>query len=182
MIYENDIEYARGRLRNTYVVYQGKLVFVVEVRRGSFSYKTSRQGENIYEGKLKDLDIKPMKLGYSNYKDNARYFMRIPARRWKQGIDNQSTYSVSTHNGDGGVMKIGDMKYVLKGEYPPIKVAKSVAERLNRPIAFSRTFAVMPDKTIEYKGKHIVGKINDFGAPQLSRKFWWLEEALFENG
>ncbi len=183
MMYEQDRDYARGRLVNTYVVYKDKLVFVLDIggRMGNLTmiYKTDPNSDDIHEGKLKDVDIAPIKLGYSNYREDAKYLMRVPARRWKQGIDDQATRAITSRGGDKRA-RFGDLSFVFQGTYPNLLKAVKNAVANGRSTAFSRVFAILPDMSLEYKGRDIVGKYEN-NRLVLDRKYLWLEEALRDN-
>jgi len=181
LIYKEDGDYARGRLNNTFVKYKGELVFVEELWNTRFRYKTGLNWGKSLIGDTNNIDLSPIKLGYTNYKNRAHYLMRIPARRWKQGADKQGVTSVSTHYGDGTEVRGSDFRYTFKGDYPSLVHATKEAKEMGYPVAFSRVFAILPNMSLEYKGRNVVGKIDNYGRPLLDRKYLWLEEALREN-
>jgi len=181
LIYKNDIDYARGRLTNTYISYKDELVFIEELGKDKFRYKTGAAWGESLVGEVNNIDMTPIKLGYTNYKGRTHYLMRMPARRWKQGIDKQGVASVSTHYGDGMEVKGSDFRYAFKGDYPSLNRSIKKAKETGKPVAFSRVFALLPNMGLEYKGRNVVGKIDDYGRPLLDRKYLWLEEALREN-
>ena len=184
MIYAKDIDYARGRLNNTFVPINGELVYVKHIGRNPnpvVTFSDTEEGEDVGRGALKDIDLTPIKLGYSNYNGKTKYIMRTPARRWKQGVDNQSVKTLSTYWNEFFHMGGGDFRYTFSGKYPTLQVAIKRVKQKNYPVAFSRVFALLPENKLEYKGKDVVGTITDLGMPILDRKFMWLEEALREN-
>ncbi|NOQ73264.1 MAG: hypothetical protein GQ574_14755 [Crocinitomix sp.] len=180
--YLKDIDYARGRLTGTFVVYKKSLVFVVDVARGkapTFAYvNRPDEGEDIKEGLLKDVDLTPIKLGYSNTGVVAKYLMRKPSRRWKQGVDKGGVVAQSTFG--LGFIGVGtkDLKFVHKGHYPSLEEATNRAKEGGGVVAFSRTFAITAKGEIEYKGAHIVGDMVGGVRTVLNKEFLWLGEAL----
>ena len=181
MHYKNDNNYAKGRLEGTYLSYRGNVVLVEELGPRTFHYLVGPKFDERMVGNTNDLNLTPIKLGYSNSGNNTSYLLRIPARRWKQGVDQQAVATLSTHHGNGAGAGGKDFQFTHKGQYPDIKHAVDKAEKRNRAFAFSRSFAVLPNKRLEYKGRYVVGKIEG-GVPVLSKKYQYLERLLAENG
>jgi len=184
MIYAQDLDYARGRLYNTFVPINGELVFVKHIGgkpNNVVTFSDNQDGDDVGKGKLRDVDLTPIKLGYSNFGGKAKYIMRTPARRWKQGVDNQSVKVLSTYYQDYFHIDGGDFTYTFKGKYPTLNNAIKSVKKYGKPLAFSRVFALLPGNKLEYKGKSIVGSVTDLGMPILDRKYMWLEEVLREN-
>lgn len=129
------------------------------------------------------LNFEPVTLGYLNRNGTAYYVSRTPVRAWKIGLhfDNMRIEEPSGKMFDGFP---STLIKTIKGEYPKFDVAfNSVKEGLMKHCAFSRKFAIGPkngdDKTtLWYKGRDIVGTINEDKVYELSNNFFFLREEL----
>ena len=129
------------------------------------------------------LNFEPVALGYLNRNGTAYYVSRTPSRAWKIGLhfDNMRIEEPSGKMFNGfppALIK------TIKGKYPKFDVAfNSVEEGLMKHCAFSRKFAIGPknddDKTtLWYKGRDIVGTINEDKGYELLDNFFFLREEL----
>ena len=181
MHYRNDNDYAKGRIEGTYLSYKGCVVLVEQLGARTFHYLVGPKFDERKTGNTKDLSLTPIKLGYSNGGNNTSYLLRIPARRWKQGVDPQAVATLSTYYGDGVGVGGKDFHFTHKGLYPSVKEATEKAIKRKRVYAFSRSFAVLPDKKVEYRGRYVVGKVENNRVVLLD-KFNYLERLLVEHG
>jgi len=181
MYYNNDnIEYARMRLANTYVEYHNKLVHIddIVVGEGGNLYASTSKGETLI--KLKELDISSPTLGYVNDNNYSYYITRKPIRRdWRQGIRPQNLvlfFGGQEHQPTHELIK--KLVQPINDKYKTFKESLSKVKRGGGSCAFSREFCVKDDGSMWYKERYSVGYVDKDGKPKLHDKYLWLEEAL----
>ena len=194
----DDLNYADGRLRHTYIRYNGLPIYIKRVSYwdddgrqlclNTVDVKT-RKNKTI---KINDagLNYRPMPLGYVNFDGRAYYLMRMPQRRYKQGLDSGSI-RVKVHSEDRqGVVPdwnellAAPLYNVFENGYPSYTEACSLVDRGKTSVAFHRRFAIasggLGNKYLTYKGNNIGWFENN--KILLSKKFKYLKEMLNKEG
>ena len=174
MRYDTDA-YARSRLLETIVLYEGGPVLVEAVVDGDALF--SKLGvDGVGTCPLSELDLSPIQLGYFNSEDSAHYLQRVPKRRdWRQGLrgNNVNMPRWLTR----GVVEL------CKGTYPSFEEACDLVECGVESVAFSLKFAVSEGGRVVYKGSKLVGDVQQLmpgrGA-ELRHPYKYLAEALKE--
>ena len=177
-----DIVYARTRLIETVVMWQGIPVLVDDIQgKMALISKLGEGGDNI-SVPARDLDINPVKLGYLNEGSRALYITRTPMREdWRQGLRPRSIRAI------GFADKIYEpvhecLRDTILGVYPQLSDCISfVSRKLTQSMAFSRNFAVKDDGVLTYKGKWDVGTITKKKEYNLIPKYDWVRETLEEE-
>lgn len=169
--YGDDYEYADSRLSGTIVKHGNSLVYIKSVYNdGSFAGVIIMPDEEDIAGRAQDLDLSPIKLGYSNFTGSPEYIVRIPARKYKQGLSVNNL-----RQGSGGDRPIDSYLQLLdshENNYPPL------ATCLEEGGAWCRTWAVV-GKRLFHKGK-LVGKALKAGF-KLAPEHEHLQEDLDES-
>ena len=189
----DDENYARERLSGTVVRIDGIAVYLQHVDGWLFrAHNLSDKKHTDVDIRKVDIDIKPIPLGYVNYQGNTYYTSRSPARRWKQGLSEDS-FNVTQVKRDGKVAKARgggmitskELANCINNKYPSFKKAyKNVATGECTGLAFSRKFAVSSSSSpnnpyvLLYRGEK-VGVVNYKGI-NLESKYSFLKEALLE--
>lgn len=183
-------EYAVSRLVDTVIMYKGRAFYVTDIRenlnvRGTIVLTGE---EHTVDQDDPDLRFDCPPVGYINTPRGAVYAMRIPQRRWKQGIDMRALVDHRGRRIEGVDMQM--VSHCLEGNYPKFEHSiKKKAEgrnpfrmepERNRKIAFSKNFCIDPSgrQVLEYKGDP-VGYIED-NLPILEDRFEYLKESLEE--
>jgi hypothetical protein len=168
--------YAATRLKECIVrLKDGTPVFVNGIARKDVVGYALATPDVPLKNKLEDLDINPVPLGYTNTAFGAVYVTRIPMREdWRQGLRRINIRTIPVMDIDYECLDA-----TIRGVYPTFKEAIKLADKRG-VAAFSRSFAVDKDKTIWYKGRWKVGKVDMFGHA-LDEKFTWLRESLDEE-
>lgn len=175
-----EADYARSRLPETIVrLTNGKPIFIQSVLANKVYYNHLGEDEQRV-CKLSDLNINPVPLGYVNEGNNAFYLTRSPVREdWRQGLRSRTMRVVGALGGMGFDLDDNSIAKTILGEYPSFKTALKNAEA-GAATAFSRNFAILPGRTLQYKGRFECGLINQFG-PALHRNMFWVQEELEEE-
>lgn len=177
------VEYARSRLNDTVIMYQGNPFLVQTITRREQGGKLVVVGmlierEAPMEVFLEDCDIKPVSLGYVNYNKKAFYTMRMPMRRdWKQGLRYLNLIDVDGRQFNG----VGYSVFVntIKNHYPSFQNAvKSLSNC--RSMAFHRDFCIDENYNIIYKGLFTVAKYEEGDIGSFTIQKEWIREALDE--
>lgn len=178
-MYGDDWEYAGSRLNGSIVTYEGQPVLVRQVDAGMVTLVSFL--ETIDEGKVVNahmLDLKPVRLGYCNYRSNANYLMRKPMRRdYKQGLRYENFLSIgpSPHTSINH-KKLGE---VILGKYPTYaKCLGAVKSGRVQSMAWCREWAISSHK-LHHKGRE-VGTCID-GRYELDSCHTHLRQALEEQ-
>lgn len=179
----DSIDFAQGRLLGTVISYDEHPVYIKDIHHDGIveiiDVRTSKEKTaSLYDKKFSKV---PCQLGYCNYNGEAKYLSRIPQRRWKQGIDDNSLY-YSTGNRLRN-LKCAAFANTIEGIYPPFEEAVTrVRENIMASCAFSRYFAVeLQGKVVVlcFKGEE-VGVLDVAGIPVLHDRFFFLKEMLTE--
>ena len=157
-MYEDNLDYAVGRLLNTNLQHKGRVVWVRKVNRNGEGVVVADledfQGERS-TAPLSDLDHTPLPLGYVPNTTRHLYVERAPRRRWKQGAHPDNVRSFDFNNiAVDYYPSLLDLQSLLDGVYPPKE------EVLKTGGAFSRSFFVSKDKHLYYKTS-LVGTVED---------------------
>lgn len=185
-MYRDNPDYVAGRLRGTMVRYQGEPVIVGGCDRsiggGLVLYYTDLQGVRSDWTPIAQFNLVSPPLGYANTDGTAWYIARQPKRHdWRQGLRRENLCVISSSGQRG--YDFGDLKPVaaaIKGEYPQYQEVLERVEDIYQSCAFSKNFSIDDTHKLWYKGSKLVGDIRH-GAPQLSKRFRYLEEVLQED-
>lgn len=179
-MYDNDIEYIRGRLVGTILRIKEEPIII----QGAKFYRNKVKISATYlvsglavEVNSEEINFESPPLGYVNYGKGAYYVVRKPMRNdWKQGIRpgniafiNQEGFYDIPHREFGNT---------ILGRYPSFALSKSLVEDSNyEKVAFSRDFSLGKDKLFWYKGI-VVGVYDKMVT--LDRDFEYLNEYVSE--
>jgi len=125
----------------------------------------------------KGWNIRPIQLGYAEMAGGWVYLSRIPRRKWKQGLHEQSVHIISGGTRHPVALDEVNLPGLVDKHYPSLNEAVEMSEEEGNTVAFSPNFAIKRAKVF-YKGRE-VGEFNH-GYPRLSKEFNWLREALEE--
>ena len=159
----DDFMYTRGRLEGGFVILNGWPVYVERV-------KENFTADVVYKANVMKADVKDFtydfNLGYNKAGD--AFYMRNPARQWKQSLRNTCVYGV--RNGGGPVMSpdLNRLASLLKGGYE--------WRGRNENHAFHKDWAIR-NGTLFFRAKR-VGTVDE----GLDQKHFYLAEALREAG
>lgn len=178
-MYGDDWEYAGSRLNGSIVTLNGVPVLVRRVLPPMIGEVSLL--EDIDETKMVDaglLDLKPVRLGYCNFRSDANYLMRKPMRRdYKQGLRYENFLSVgpSPHTMINH-KKLGE---VIVNKYPTYaQCLKAVKDGKVNSMAWCREWAISARK-LHHKGRE-VGTCID-GRYELDSTHTHLRQALEEQ-
>lgn len=153
------------RLGRSLIRYKDKPFFVTEpgrngrncFLRGIF---TLTGEEDVIQLPNKDLDIRPVPLGYMNLVAQTLYVMRKPQRRYKQGFSSQAF----TTSGPGRInFMIRECIYskslakTVVGDYPDMEQALDHTKKKKGSCAFHRRFAFYFDRDLGIVQLHYRG-------------------------
>jgi len=177
-MYEDNLEYAKGRLELTLVRVKEEPFFVHTVKNigktmvaeGVFFYK---EGE-ISVVKMSDLNLEPVPLGYINYGPSAYFLLRKPARKWKQGLNTGNMGFVGAQGFRDFPPR--EMRETVLGIYPTFKDSLNLI-KTHVKVAFCREFAITENKHILYRERN-VGKVDKLVS--LEPRYNYLSEYLEE--
>lgn len=129
--------------------------------------------------------FKPVPLGFCQIGSRARYLMRMPRRRYKQGLNSESL-----HAEGGSLPRFGDNRFLaalhdtICGNYPTFQQAlERVESGLLSSAPFSRNWAVWKQGSnvfLLHKYYGAVGKVEG-GIPALDPNWSYLKESLGEE-
>lgn len=134
---------------------------------------------------LDDLSLRPVTLGYLNYRGRSIYLSRMPRRRWKHGLDSQNISAVSNKNTTVGfdAMQVKRaLSSCILGNHAAFGEALDRVREEAIELSFSRIFSLGPAREGEnlyHKGRKVGTVQND--QPVLQTKFRFLEESLQEG-
>lgn len=133
-----------------------------------------------------ELVIASPQVGYVNLPETALYFMRAPARRWKQGLDMRALVCPRGGMRARGMLTNEALVRCIENNYPSFEQAQGMFKSANpfkehqrEGVAFHRDFALRrgPEGMLLcHKGTE-VGVVEQ-GNPVLSMKYGWLTEKL----
>ena len=170
------------RLAESLVMYKGKPFYITEYdmaenRVSGFFPYTDKAAR--FTLPSVNLDIRPPRLGYVNYRGNAIYVSRYPVRRYKQGIHSQNiTFSAMADK--GRLLRSPEFSQALMGDYPYFNGAlRSLSS--NTSVAFNRHWALQK----EAEGVHLMYRGNPVGLYKdnklkLIEDYQYLKEAMEE--
>jgi hypothetical protein len=174
-MYSDNIPYAKQRLENTIVMYQGEPITILGIDEDAevtFCYLKNGDGRTAH---LDELDLVGQnKLGYVNYGLGSYHVVRKPMRNdWRQGIRMGNL----TFSGDEGFHRIPNKEFrdTILGIYPSFATAKKLIKDGYQKVAFSRNFAINSAGQLLYKDR-IVGTYDILA--KLEGKFNYLTESL----
>lgn len=183
-MYEDDIEYADKRLRNTVVSLRNRNPFWVET-------VTQKGGKILCSGvdltteetlttSLSNIDLTPIRLGFVNTDTSAIFVCRKPMRKdWRQGLSETSTV---LYGENSSRFRKTHLVQCALNRYPTL--AEALLQVKNKVVfssAFSRDFAITgksSDLGLVYR-KYLVGKIIK-GNVVLDKDKFFLQEHLDE--
>lgn len=186
MKYDNHRD-AAMRLEGTIITYRKRAAVVDHI------YEDLTLGlRRLHDGKefrakqdSKWVQMRAPQLGYVNLATGARYAMRKPARKWKQGLHPAQIWYGENFNRFRDRVTHVELAQCLDGKYPSLGQALRGFKVTNpfRPvqvdkIAFSRNWAVGREGGLFYKDK-LVGRAE--GEPMLDDRYIWLAECLEET-
>lgn len=178
-MYEDNLDYARGRLEGTVVMLFGEPIEVKEIDYdGAVRVRRLKDPDEYFYCNLSDLDLVGQnKLGYVNYGPGAYYLMRKPLRNdWRQGL-RMSNVCFQGEEGFGR-FPFNELRDTILGNYPSFVEASG---RINSGpcyrVAFSRCFALGDGNKIYYK-QRLVGSYDKIVT--LFEHFKYLTEHLEE--
>lgn len=156
-MYEDNLDYASGRLLNTFLQHNGEAIYVTNISpdddfvpSASVLYSDGR----VRAIPLKELSHLPIPLGYVPQTTSHYYLERLPRRKWKQGIHQENTVCIRKDGGQGGI-EFSMLQALVKGNYAPKE------EAIAKGGAFSPSFFVhKKTDTLWYRGQ-FVGDIKE---------------------
>lgn len=172
--YSDDWEYANSRLAETVITHNERPFFVYHVRAGTAT--GFYLGESIQKTvDAKELDTRPVKLGYVNFNGKCYYLSRIPKRRdWRQGLRRENMMCIP-HKGIN-ILSWEVIAPTIIGKYPTFEKCVQVA-KTGKQLAWHRQWALSGNSVLyrcEVVGEVVDGKVN------LHKEFTYLREALEE--
>jgi len=198
--YETEDE-ARLRLNDSIVTFKDKAFFVEGVvtrpaTRELWIRGSSGDGDEFEYIPIDSVgaDFRTIDCGYVDYRGNAIYFFRQPARVYKQGITVANSRSMTCGSNSDGRLGVGIDFARCYNVMETKKFDKNLIE--NNSFAFSRDIAVhkAPIRrageivgfkyTVEYRG-NTLGRIHDdekVGITQETAEVPWIMKALEEVG
>ena len=184
----DNIRDAVHKMQGTMVLHAGRAFLVEDIgaRQSLIGRYILDDEHGVVEQDDPALVFSGGELGYVNTPREALYCMRVPRRRWKQGIDLQGVaFPGKPLRHRAGVDYVHLAKCV-EGKYPTLTDALGMFEGRNpfRPtkrksVAFSRHFSVAQSgegTMLQYKGS-TVGVVEE-GRAILEPKHMWLNELL----
>lgn len=173
------------RLNRSLVKYNGRPFFIEEVQPNCvlLGKYLDTQRLAICELPNKNLDIRPVPLGYVNLSSRAMYVSRIPRRKYKQGLNDQNIL-LKGYMLDGvrvtDLLRSKNLCRCINDEYPSLSDAIKHAEE-HESCAFSRKFAVRNEEelgvlSLQYRGSAV--GIVMHGELQLNSSNQYLREEL----
>ena len=181
-MYGDDYAYASSRLAGTVVrLLDGTPIIVEDVhpKMRVTAVKLDKMDELI-EVQLKDLNLKPVPLGMSNYNGQTTYLCRKPMRRdWKQGLRAGNFTSLFGYPAE--IIPPSELSKVIRGEYPTFKDALVMLKKKGvNSVAWCRGWAADRAGNVYYKGVQGVGTVVD-GNIILQDRYQHLRESFMEH-
>lgn len=184
--YGDDFAYAASRLNESVVVHSetNTPVYIQRVDDEGNWLGQNALGKRAV-GRVENLDLTPVKLGYVNSTTYASYIQRRPERRYRQGFRQSSMHNLS--DTPGVRILSPELASTIRGIYPTLEMCIDRVENGEATTqAFSREFAVsrklQKGYTLLFKDK-VVGwvdcndNVQTFG---LDNKYEYLSEMLTE--
>jgi hypothetical protein len=129
----------------------------------------------------KDIDLRPVPLGYANFNGTAVYLSRIPVRRYKQGLSHENiSVNGPLLQGKRDILTTREVAACVNGAYPKLDAAMRAIDNGAGSVAFHRQWAVhsyLPGRyKLQYRGR-TVGELRD-AEMQLNEGSEYLKELL----
>lgn len=175
-MYFDNIEYARRRLDHTIVNTKDKTpIFIHEVLLNMddmYVYGMTLKNRVSTHISLKNIDIKPVQLGYLNYSNSSVYLTRKPTRASKQGLH---TTHLAFFGGESfHTIPFEQLNSTIIGDYPFLENVKKLSKDHGFCLAWDRNWALCRDH-LHYRGRKVGDKdLNLFD------NFSYLKEELHE--
>ena len=173
MNYEDNFDYAKGRLVGTLVSYKGEVVKVLSLIQGAKKIIAEIETPSaIKEVGLVDLNLEPIPTGWGKTRNgNWGFYFRIPARIFKQGLCANNCCKFNPANGilDHDVFSVAEGQKIYNKEY----LTKEEAFKLGG--AFSRNFCWL--KGVLYHKTMAVATKKD-GQIEWQPRFKYLESRM----
>jgi len=184
-----DVNHANLRLSGTIVRLGGLPIYISEVyddwsvrAKYLLSYKDLRI-PNLLNSE--QLDISPVPLGFCQMEESASYLMRIPRRRTKQGL---SEDSINSHDAPrNSIMESKaysqSLGNTIINKYPPLKAALKMLGKGFNSVGIARNWALYHQGTrilLLYKYHGQVGELAN-GVFSLTEEYRYLQESLDEE-
>jgi hypothetical protein len=196
------------RLNNTVVMYDGKPVYITQVRQPEDLEEANGKeiarvffSELPYNGRGKEerkylssrkFDLSPFKMGYVNYKGEALFCSRKPIRQNQQGLS-AKTLSITDIKGRvsdnasfGNLIAHQSFADMVAGKYPGFaEVGDMLENKESSSVAVSRCFAFLIDHDLEalllmHKGTKCGLAMKGDKALRLPPKYHFLREEAEE--
>jgi hypothetical protein len=167
------------RLGSSLVMHKGRPFYVVEIDGLQVSgYYTDTQKIGRFTLPNKQLDIRPVPLGYVNTTSDVLYCSRLPHRRYKQGLNSANLVVNKRVHSLDRLIKSVSMAKLINNEFPSMEDAYA---RMNKHsgCAFHRYWAFVRQDDgvhLHYRGIE-VGKYQS-GNLVLLENFTYLKEEL----
>jgi hypothetical protein len=180
------LEDARQRLTGTLVRVNKAPIYIIDVHNADRRRSYELEVQYLSNGKVgtipydKNVDLSPVPLGNTNYQGGSYFVSRVPARMWKQGL-NENNMHCWDFEGRNVRIPITSKCLIdtIDGKYPLFKEAfEAVYKEKVRSMAFSRDFSIRPNVLV-YHSRVEVGNLNGKDI-QLFDKFFYLKELLQE--
>lgn len=187
-----DPAYADSRVKGTLCMLDGVPIIVHSVSNGGIvSYYEVGVDGSQDTCNISQLDVDPPEIGYVQNDMNSIYCMRVPSRRMKQGINQDSLKFIVNPSEKGAkAVRMESRPFVqcLKNQYLDIDRSLEYVyngERVSS--ALSRNFSLSNpssssgrrDIPLVYKGRLIVGGVGiKTASPILKPKFQYLAEQM----
>lgn len=185
------------RLANTYIFYDGQLVYCVRAGiapNGQLGVTIQDLPDlnNMRTVPLDDpkLNFYKMRIGYVNGRDQAFYLVRSPQRQTQQGLSDKNVWCRGVKGGFerqrfSGLVPLRESLDSLRGKYPTFDdCALRIDERRASSLAFHRSFALSRKDLgcwyLNYKGEAVA-----WGSPDgfnLGQPYKHLRECIEESG
>ena len=181
MMYYDNIEYARGRLKNCVInLEDGRPIYVLDIEGPDRVHVHHLVDEERSTVKIKDIDLTPVKLGWINIGESSLYAVRMPIRGvWKQGLCRDNIKFLSPFSGRAYCpIPSPSLGLTILGQYPTFEKVVKTVDKSTKCVAFSRNWALSASSLL-YKGR-IVGS-HDRGSLLLNRQNEYLEDTLKEE-
>jgi hypothetical protein len=184
-----DVNHANLRLSGTIVRLGGLPIYISEVNQDwsvrakyLISYKDLRIPDLL---KSEALDISPVPLGFCQMGETCSYLMRMPRRRTKQGL---SEDSINSHDGPHNYIMESktysqSLGNTIINNYPPLEAAIKMLGKGFHSVGIARNWALYRYDTrtlLLYKYYGQVGELAN-GVFSLTEEYRYLQESLDEE-
>jgi hypothetical protein len=179
-MYGKDYRYAMSRLEGTIVTLsKGNIPVIVNAIDGAGRCSITKIDDGLKTvADLADLDLKPVKLGFVNYRGKAVFVARIPKRGdYRQGLRREN----STSFNGLGYPPTSAMSNAIQNQYPSFDTAFKTSSKGDAySCAWHRHWGIAGGSRLIYKGYGVVGSIHKDKSFTLNGNFSHLKEYLSE--